>query len=392
MKYDFDEIIERKGTDCIKWDYLSERFGRDDITPMWVADMDFKAPKPVIDALVKRAEHGIYGYTGKTDEFFSSIIGWNHRRFGWKTEKEWYTPTPGVVPAVIFAVLAFSQPGDEVIVQTPVYYPFFSAVKNNGRTLTINPLKYEDGKYFMDFEDLEKKINSRTRMLILCSPHNPVGRVWTETELLKLGKLCVENGITVISDEIHCDLVFAGNRHLPFANLSEVFSNNSVTLMAPSKTFNIAGLHTSVAVTPNKELRNKFNIVIDNLGLFGNSLFGIEAFKVSYNSGEEWLTQLNEYVYGNYLYLRDFISRKIPVLSVTELQGTYLSWIDCRKLNMSDHDLNDFFLNKVKVGLNDGPIFGENGSGFQRINLACRRETLVKVLNDLNEVLNEMTS
>ncbi len=392
MKYDFDEIIERKGTACIKWDYLSERFGRDDITPMWVADMDFKAPKPVIDALVRRAEHGIYGYTGKTDEFFSSIIGWNHRRFGWKTEKEWYTPTPGVVPAVIFAVLAFSQPGDEVIVQTPVYYPFFSAVKNNGRTLTINPLKYEDGKYFMDFEDLEKKINSRTRMLILCSPHNPVGRVWTETELLKLGKICVENGITVISDEIHCDLVFAGNRHLPFANLSEVFSNNSVTLMAPSKTFNIAGLHTSVAVTPNKELRNKFNIVIDNLGLFGNSLFGIEAFKVSYNSGEEWLTQLNEYVYGNYLYLRDFISRKTPVLSVTELQGTYLSWIDCRKLNMSDHDLNDFFLNKVKVGLNDGPIFGENGSGFQRINLACRRETLVKVLNDLNEVLNEMTS
>jgi len=392
MKYNFDEIIERKGTDCIKWDYIGERFGKEDIVPMWVADMDFKAPPAVVDALVERAAHGIYGYTGKTDQFFDSIVRWNERRFGWKTKKEWYTGTPGVVPALIFSILAFSHPGDEIIVQTPVYYPFFNAIEKNGRKIVENPLIYENGKYLMDFEDLKKKISKRTRIIILCSPHNPVGRVWKKEELQKFGELCLENGILIISDEIHCDLVYGENRHIPFANISKEFSDNSITLMAPSKTFNIAGLHTSVSVIPNEEIRNKFEIVLENLGLFGNSLFGIEAFRVAYNEGEEWLEQLKEYVYDNYIHLKDFLKNETPLLKVTELEGTYLSWIDCQELNMTDEQLDDFFLYKVKVGLNAGPIFGKNGSGFQRINLACPKSTLNKMLENLKNVYTEITS
>ncbi|HOO31981.1 MAG TPA: MalY/PatB family protein [Thermotogota bacterium] len=389
MQYDFDEIIERKGTKTFKWDFLKEIFGDSELTSMWVADMDFKAPQPVIDAVVERAEHGIYGYTGKEDSFFNAIINWMRERHGVETEKNWYVPTPGVVNAVAVLVNTFSQPGDEVIVQTPVYYPFFSVVESNGRRLIKNPLKLEGNRYTMDLEDFENRITPRTRLFIMSNPHNPVGRVWGEEELRRLGEICKKHGIIIISDEIHCDLVFNGNKHYSYLNLKEFYSN-AIVCVAPSKTFNLAGFATSTMIIPDEWLRNRVKDTMDMWHINMLNLFGIIAFEAAYTYGGEWYDQMKEYVWGNYEFMVDYINTHIPDIDVFPLEGTYLVWVDFRKLGLTHDQINDICLKGAKLALDQGMMFGEEGRGFQRFNIACPRSVLKTALVKLEKEIKNL--
>lgn len=382
MKYDFDELIDRRGTVSIKWDYLNEIFGSDDLTSMWVADMDFKSPEPVIQAIVERAQHGVYGYTGKDDHFFESVIRWMKDIHHVRTQKEWYIPTPGVLAGISAAINTFTQPGDEIIVQPPVYYPFFSSIENNGRRLVKNPLKMQGTHYQMDLEDLEKKITDRTTMLILSNPHNPVGRVWEENTLQQLAALCKKKGIFIIADEIHADLIFNGHQHHSFLNF-EAFHSHSMVFIAPSKTFNLAGLASASAVIVDEEIRRRFQNKIDTWHIGGLNLFGVMGFQAAYQFGKEWHEQMISYVWENYLFMVDYIERHIPSLKVFPLEGTYLAWVDFRGLNLSHEKVNDLCLNQAKLALDEGMMFGYEGSGFQRFNIACPRSILKEALEKL---------
>ncbi|MHA1515834.1 MAG: MalY/PatB family protein [Candidatus Heimdallarchaeaceae archaeon] len=394
MKYDFDQVIDRTKTHSVKWDkdLLEEFFGSADLLPLWVADMDFLCPQPVIDAVEKKAEEGIYGYSWhKTPEYFDSIIGWMRRRHNWEVEKDWIVFSPGVVPAIDVIIRTFSNPGDKIIVQSPVYYPFFSAITNNGRQLLNNQLKLDNKKYVIDFEDFEEKAKDPlTKLFIFCSPHNPVGRVWSKEELEKLGDICLENDVLVISDEIHHDLILKGNKHVVFSTIKEEFIDISIICTAPSKTFNIAGLQNSNIIIPNKKLRELFThgIVGQNGQMIPNA-FSIVATIAAYSEGDEWLDQVMEYVEKNFHFLKAYLEEFLPDIEMIKPEGTYLAWLDFSKLGLTDEERREFLLNKAKVALDGGTMFGDGGEGFERINVACPRTILEECMNWIYKALKE---
>jgi cysteine-S-conjugate beta-lyase len=398
MKYDFDRVINRKGTASMKWDTVNSLFGEEDILPMWVADMDFPSAQPITDALLKRAEHQVYGYTVPGNTVIDAITERIQRKYNWKIEPEWIVFTPGVIPAIHAAIRAFTHPGDEIIIQSPVYYPFWSALKDSGCQVANNQLKLIDGHYEIDFDDLRSKFTlkdgmtpaaSRARMMILCSPHNPVGRVWSREDLVKMGEIVIGNKALMLSDEIHCELLFKGVKHIPFASISSDFEQHTILCMAPSKTFNLAGLNASFVIIPNEELRLRFNAVRHGIVTRVN-LFGLTALEAAYRYGDEWLEQLLKYLQGNLDYLINYFEQNIPEIEVIKPEGTYLVWLDCRKLGLDNAGLRKFMRERAKVGLDDGYLFGSAGVGFQRINIACPRSTLAEALERIENAVNSL--
>jgi cystathionine beta-lyase len=387
MKYDFDRVIDRRGTDSVKWAVNEKRFGSRDVISAWVADMDFEAPPPVVQAIRARAEHGIFGYPIRPPGYYDALANWTRKRYGWEIQTEWATHSPGVVTGLCIAVHAYTQPGDKIIIQPPVYPPFFSVVRNNGRQLVFNPLKFADGTFRMDLENLEKQIDARTKMLILCSPHNPVGRVWTRDELSQLGELCLRKNILIVSDEIHCDLILRGYAHVPLARLSDALAQNTITTLAPSKTFNIPGLYAAVAIIPNPRLRAQFDTARENLGLEGANIFGMVALPAAYRTGEEWLEQLLDYLQGNLEFLLTYFEKHIPAIKPIRPEGTYLAWLDCRGMGLDDAALKEWMLKRARVAMNEGHTFGEPGRGFLRLNFGCPRATLEEALQRIEKAV-----
>ena len=390
MRYDFDAYLDRRNTSSLKCDFCELEYGLKDIIPMWVADMDLPAPQPVVEAIKKRAEHPAYGYTLNPASYWESIIRWMRVRHGWDVRREWLSMSPGVVPALNLCVQAFSRPGDKVVIQTPVYHPFFSAIENNGRHVVRNPLTVKNDRYLMDYEDLEKRIDGRTRMLILCSPHNPVGRVWTREEIGRLGGICVRKDLIVVSDEIHGDLVFSGHRHVPTASVSLELAERTITCMAPSKTFNVAGLSTSVVIASNPRLLGLFDNQAETTGLTFANTFGVVALEAAYTHGEEWLNQLLPYLETNMDFTAAFFEARVPKIRFLRSEGTYLALLDCRALGMDQAALNDFFLRKAGVLFDQGTIFGEELRGFERMNLACPRSVLKQALERIERAVGEL--
>jgi cystathionine beta-lyase len=389
MHYNFDEHIHREGTLSVKYDLRNTIFNNEEVIPMWVADMDFKTPDFIIRAIHQRLEHEILGYSFISPAFYDSVVDWNLRRHHWQIKSEWISFSPGVVPAVNLLIMAFTSPGDGIIIQPPVYFPFFSAVKNHNRRLILNPLQYKKGVYSMDFDDLEAKIDSGTKMLILCSPHNPTGNVWSPDVLKKLAEICVRNKILLVSDEIHADLVYKDNRHTPTACLSDEIAGNTITCMAPSKTFNLAGLSTSYLVIPDRQLREKYEKKLDTVHVGAGNIFGFIAAEAAYAYGNDWLEQLMDYLSGNLNLLIEFVEKHIPLIRVVVPQATYLVWLDCTKLGMKPDELKSFMINNAGLGLNDGPQFGRGGEGFQRINIACPRQVLYEALKKMEAAINK---
>ncbi|MFV9674736.1 MAG: MalY/PatB family protein [Anaerolineales bacterium] len=400
MKYDFDREINRRGTNSVKWEFIKHGDGLlyreepDDsssgtrLLPMWVADMDFPCPEPVVEALVARAQHRLFGYTSPTDSYYNAIVNWMKKRHGWDIEPEWICITPGVVPALNMLVKTYVSPGDKVLIQTPVYYPFNKAIENSDGVLITNPLIYENGRYCMDFVGLEEKTKDpQVKMAILCSPHNPVGRVWTRDELLRFGEICLKNNVLVVSDEIHGDLILEGYVFTPFAGISEAFAQSSITCTAPSKTFNLAGLKTSNIIIVDEDLRSRFKKTLGRTALGGVGTFGVVALEAAYNHGEEWLSQVLDYIMGNLKYLEKYIAEHLPQIKVVPLEGTYLVWLDCRSLGLGKLELEKMMLEEAKVYLDEGYIFGTEGEGFERVNLACPRSVLVEALERIRNVL-----
>jgi cystathionine beta-lyase len=390
MKYDFDKVVNRHNTCSFKWDMAEKLFGENDVLPLWIADMDFQSPPPIIEAIKKRAEHGIFGYTFIPDSCYHAIIRWMQKRHNWSIKKEWIVFTPGVMPALHWAVRAYTHPGDSVIIQPPVYHAFFNAAKFNGCQIIENPLTYEYGRYVMDFEALEQKFDSRTKLFLLCSPHNPVGRAWTREELTRLGELCLKHNVLICSDEIHSDLMFKGFTHIPIASLSEEIAQITLTCNAPNKTFNLAGLGLGFVIIPNKNLLQEFSHVQQNVGYHYSNMFGILATEMAYMYGEDWLAQLLEYLQGNLDFLINFIERNIPKIQVIKPEANFLVWLDCRALGMNDAELKSFMVTKAKVWLNDGPMYGSKTAGFQRINIACPRSILEEALKRFELAVNSL--
>ncbi len=398
MKYDFDVICSRQGTSCAKWDAVKTIFGSEDVIPMWVADMDFPAAAPIVEALKRRAEHEFYGYSHAGPGLIEAVVDRLKRKFDWKIEPEWVVLTPGVIPALNIAIRALTHPGDEIILQEPVYYPFFPAVRQSGCQIATNQLKLVDGRYEMDFADLESKFQpkpgmhdapSRVRAIVLCNPHNPIGRVWNREELTRLGEIVIGHGAIVISDEIHCELLYRGVRHTPFAAISDEFARNSIVCMAPSKTFNLPGLAASSIIIPDKKLRDSFNAL--RLGIVhGPNIFGLVAMEAAYRYGDEWLEQLLDYLQANLDFTLGYFAEKIPTIKPIRPQGTYLLWLDCRALGLDDLALREFMRTKAKVGLDDGFLFGAGGSGFQRMNIACPRGILKEALERIERAVNSL--
>lgn len=390
MKYNFDEFVDRKNTGSVKWDCLKDFFGDENILPMWVADMDFNSPAPVIEAIKTRAQHGIYGYTEKPDSCYEAVIEWVRKRHGWNIDREWIIFCPGVVPSLSTAVMAYTSPGDSILIQPPVYHPFFNAVDNNERHLISNRLVQNKNSYSMNFEDLEGKLVPEVKMAILCNPHNPVGRVWRQDELLRYGELCAKNNTVIVSDEIHSDIIFKGFKHIPIASISEELSMNTITCMAPSKTFNIAGLATSIVIIPNPKLRKLFIDTIEKIGITTSNTFGITAAEASYRYGGEWLEQLMEYLEENVDFLIKYASERIPGVKAVKPEGTYLVWLDFRELNMKMDELRVFLVSKARIGLNNGTDFGSEGNGFMRINIGCPRSILKEGLSRLEGAVRSL--
>ncbi|HEY5510654.1 MAG TPA: PatB family C-S lyase [Prolixibacteraceae bacterium] len=389
-KYNFDEIIPRKGTDCEKYDHLASHFGNGNAIPMWIADSDFRVPDFITSAIRYRADHEVYAYSFRPDGYYNSIIRWQQQRHNWLIEREMILPTQGVVSTLSSIIMAFSNPGDKIIIQSPVYTPFFSCVKECGRRVVENPLIIENDRYCFDFDDLTDKIDQNTRMLILCNPHNPVGRAWTKDELERLGEICLRNNVLIISDEIHADLVFTGFRHLPLPTISDNLAANCIVCMAPSKTFNIAGLATSYVIIPDKKIRQQFDQFLRTLHLTSGNLFGNVALEAAYHHGMDWVDQQNEYLEGNRDYLLNFINTKMPKLTMTFTEATYLAWIDFSEYGMRESDMNRLLIDKAEVVLNKGSIYGKKGEGFFRLNFACPRQVLEEALVRIEEVLGSV--
>ena len=390
MEYNFDEIIPREETDCFKYDYRKEYFGTSEVIPMWVADMDFKTPDFVMAAIRKRAGHEILGYSIRSDGFYSSAIDWFSHRQQWMIEKDWLLFTPGVVPALSFAVNAFSEPGDKIILQPPVYHPFFHVIKGNGREIIENPLRFVNGRYSMDLYQLAAQLDKKVRMILISHPHNPVGRLWQKEELRDLASLCMENNIIMVSDEIHSDLILPGHKHTPLASISEEIAGMTITSVAPSKTFNLAGMSTSLAVISNERLRRRFSSQLERAHLWTGNIFGNIALETAYREGDDWLNQLIMYLSGNVEYLKSFLVKELPQIRLIEPEATYLMWLDMSALGMNDEELKKFMIEKARLGCNDGPSFGTGGSGFQRMNVACPRAVLKKALEQLKEAIDQL--
>jgi len=384
MKYNFDEIIPRRNSNSVKWDAAKN----DHVLPLWVADMDFRTAPLVIEALEKRVRHGIFGYTKVPQTYFDAITGWFERRHNFMFCREWTLYTTGVVPALSAIIRALTVPGDKVIAQTPVYNCFFSSIRNNGCELSANQLIYKYGAYTIDFDDLEKKASDpRAKLLLLCSPHNPAGRVWSREELTRIGNICVENDIIVVSDEIHCDLVYEGYRHIPFVSLSEDFLLRSVTCTAPSKTFNIAGLQCANIHAADKTIRKKIDKALNINEVCDINPFAVEALIAAYNEGEEWLEELKKYLYANYLFVKDFFEKHLPLFPILPLEATYLVWVDCSVLQRSSTDIAEMLLKSENLWINAGAMYGAGGENFIRLNIACPRVLLAEALNILKRSL-----
>lgn len=384
VTYDFDEVIDRRNTDCLKYDFAVQRGRPKDVLPFWVADMDFSIAQEIEDALVKRCQHGIFGYSEATDGYFAALQNWYLKHFNWQVQRPWLIKTPGVVFALAMAVKAFTEPGDGVLVQQPVYYPFTEVIRDNDREVVNAPLALVNGHYEIDFADLEQKLaNPKVKLMFLCSPHNPVGRVWTKEELLKVGDLCLKYNVITVSDEIHSDFVWDDNVHTPFATLGEEYQQNCIVCTAPSKTFNLAGLQVSNIFIPNQKLRRAFRKQIDAAGYSQLNTLGLVACQAAYTYGEEWLTQVKAYIRSNITFVDDYLKQNLPQIKMLPIEGTYLVWLDCSALGMTADEREQWLWHEAKLWLDGGGIFGKEGEAFERINVACPRATLLQGLEQL---------
>ncbi len=387
-KYNFDEIIDRHGTSCNKWEYNIP----DGVLPMWVADMDFAAAPEICEAMQKRLNHPIYGYTHHSQELKDAIVSWVSRRYHWEIESDWLAFSPGVVPALVMSLLSITQPGDRVMIMTPVYHPFYSSIEENGRIIINHQLKQDqNGRYFIDFDSLESQIDDRCKVIMICNPHNPAGRVWTKEELIKIAEIAERHELFIISDEIHADFIYSNHRHTPMASVSEYAMNHTISAFAPSKTFNIAGLCQSYVVIPNKKLYNGYNAIYNAFDL-GDNIFGMTALTAAYTSGEEWLNELMHYLEGNRDFTVEYIREHIPEIHICSPEGTYLLWLDCTELHMENETLNQFFLEKAKVKMNPGYRFGIQCSNYMRLNIGCPRTQLQEALTRIESAVNELHS
>lgn len=390
MVYDFDKAVQRYGTDCVKYDTLGSFFGREDLIPLWVADMDFETPDFIIDALKKRLEHPVLGYAGDYPEYWESIINWQKRRNGWDIERSEMAFIPGIVKGIGMAVNVFTAPGDKVIIQSPVYHPFRIVPQENGREIVWNPLKLTANGYEMDFEHLESVIDDRCKMLILANPHNPAGIAWSEETLVRLAEICADHGIIVISDEIHSDMPLFGNRHIPFASVSDKARDISITFAAPSKTFNIAGVITSYCVVKNEDLRRRFFGWIHANEMDAKGIFAPVATTAAYTHGDEWLEQMLGYIEANVLFVEDYCRENIPGIRPMRPQASFLVWLDCRGLGLQHDELMSLFVDKAGLALNDGAMFGPGGDGFMRLNVGTRRTVLEEAFSRLQKAVSTL--
>ena len=389
MKYNFDEIIDRGGNRSAKYDERAKKFGTADVIPLWVADMDFRTAQPIIDACVSKAEEGIWGYTSRPDSYFQAVQQWEQRRKGWTPDISLMSWSLGVVPALSSIVRLFSGDGDKILIQTPVYSEFYDVAEAWGREVVENPLVETDGKWSIDFDDFAEKVK-QCRIFLLCNPQNPVGRVWEPEELRKMAELCVESGTLLVSDEIHSDLIFHGKRHTPTASLSPEIAANTITCISATKTFNLAGLQASTTIFPNKDMKRAFEEFWGRMDIRRNNAFSRVAMEAAYREGEEWLDQLLPYISGNFDYICDFCAKNIPQIKPNRPDATYLMWLDCRALSMTNEELRDFFIHKAQLGLNEGYTFGHSLAGFMRLNAACPRSTLEKAMRQLKAAVDSL--
>ena len=390
MKYDFSQVIERNNTLSIKYDFAKERKKPSDLLSLWVADMDFPVAQEIKDALIERCNHGIFGYSEVKTPYYEVIAKWYQEKFNWPTKKQWLVKTPGVVAAIANAIRAFTNIGDAVLIQKPVYYPFFLTIEDNQRKVVNNSLVYKNGRYEMDFVDFEEKIIShKVKLFVLCSPHNPVGRVWNKEELLKIGDICLKHKVIVVADEIHADFVYHGHQHQVFANLKTDYQEITVTCTAPSKTFNIAGLQVSNIFIANENLRKKFKQELKKTANADINVMGLIACQAAYSQGEDWLRQVKIYIAENLEYVKTFLRDNLPQVKLVEPEGTYLLWLDFRELNLTEEELEDLIINKAKLWLDGGTMFGAEGVGFQRINIACPQKILIQAFTQLKEALKQ---
>jgi cystathionine beta-lyase len=383
--YNFDEIIDRKNSGALKTDALMERYGHSDLIPLWVADMDFRCGDFITEALKKRVEEGIFGYTMPSGEYYDSIINWVKARHGWEIRQEWFCYIPGIVKGIALAMMNFTRPGDKVIIQPPVYHPFRLVTQMQHRKVANNPLVEENGKYRMDLDGLRKGIDKDCKLLILCNPHNPVGITWDRETLEEVAEICHENQVLVVSDEIHSDLGIFGNRHIPFATVSEKAKANSITFMAPSKTFNIAGIVSSYSIIPDARIRKSFYDFLHAGELDEGTIFAFTATRAAYGNGLEWMQQMLHYIENNIRFVDEFLKENIPPARAILPQASFLLWLDCRELRLSQKDLNALFVEKAGLALNDGEMFGKEGTGFMRMNVGCPRAILEKALERLKK-------
>ena len=385
----FDQVFDRHNTNCCKFDLAVKNGYPEDVLPLWVADMDFQAPECVREALHKAVDFGIFGYSFLGDGYFGAVRNWFKNRFDWEVERDWLITTPGVVFALSAAVRAVTEPGDAVLVQPPVYYPFYRVINNNGRTLVQSPMIYENGRYRMDFEDFERKIvENDVKLYILCSPHNPVCRVWTPDELQTLAAICKKHGVTIISDEIHCDFAFPEHPHTPFVKACPDMMDSTIICTAPSKTFNLAGLQVSNIFVPGEELRAKLKHEMEVISYDSPNMLGCVACQAAYEQGSDWLDACKAYMRDNLEYVREFLAQHLPKIRLVEPEGTYFAWLDCTELGMTKEELDDVIINKAKLWLDSGAIFGESAALFQRVVLACPRETLEQAMQNLAKAIN----
>ncbi|MGA2977083.1 MAG: MalY/PatB family protein [Spirochaetia bacterium] len=389
MGYDFDSIINRRGTSSLKWDFEQKHTGSTGLLPLWVADMDFTAPREIVDAIRQRVEHGIFGYTLEPDSYFEAAASWLERRHGWSVRRDWMVASSGVIPSLTAAILALTRPGDGVVIQPPVYHPFALRIAGNGRRVVENPLALSGMRWDMDLEGLARVVDNDTRMLVLCSPHNPVSRVWERDTLARLGDFCGRRGIVIVSDEIHCDLVMRGHRHVPLASVSEAAASNSVTLMSATKTFNLAGLGGSLTIIPDAGLRERFNTVHRAVFAGTANAIAVPAAEAAWRNGGRWLDELLEYIEENCLFMTRYLAEHLPAAKVFPLEGTYLALIDMRSLGLTDEELKERLLRVAGVWLDEGVKFGRGGEGFQRLNLACPSAILAEALERIVRALGE---
>ena len=388
MIYNFDEVIDRHNTNAIKLERCKTLFGTEDVLPLWVADMDFRTPDFIINAIQKRLEHPILGYSMPSKSFYSSALNWIKEHHNWDVQREWFGFLPGIVPGLSFAVQSMTNPGDEIIVQPPVYYPFFHVIEKNHRILVYNQLKEENGKFTMDLDDLEKKFTPKTKLFILCNPHNPGGRVWTKEELQQFAAVCEKHQVTIVSDEIHADMVLPGkSKHTPFATVSDWAKNNSITFMAPTKVFNMPALISSNYIIPNTELHQRFACFLEASELNSGNLFAYIAATAAYENGEEWRLQMLDYVQENINYIVDFLKNNIPQIKPMIPEASFLVWLDCKELGLETDELHMFFSLKAALGLNKGTIFGPGGEYHLRLNVACPRSILEKAMKQLQSAI-----